>query len=114
MDKLGEILVHENVISSYIGHAVNETSGIVGTCTLSLKDGFYKLLKKENITDGINIKIKNNEVIVDVHIITIYGIPILNITDNLLKTIKYYMNHYVGLYKYTINIFVEKLKFVEK
>lgn len=112
-NEFGDILVKDTVIANYVGIAVNETSGVVGTCALNIKDGIYKLLKKENITDGIHISIINNKVFVNVHIVVLYGIPIPNITDSLLNTINYFLRDYIGIRNFEITIFVEKVKITD-
>ena len=58
----GEIIIENEVIAQYAGHAALECFGIVGMATISMKDGIAKLLKGDSISKGVNVVIgENNE-----------------------------------------------------
>ena len=61
-NKLGEILINPEVIAIYAGTTAVECFGIVGMAAISMKDGLVKLLKKESLTHGINVEIKDNHI----------------------------------------------------
>ena len=68
----GEIIIENEVIAQYAGHAALECFGIVGMATISMKDGIAKLLKGDSISKGVNVVIgENNELSIDFHIIVI-------------------------------------------
>ena len=51
----GEIIIENEVIAQYAGHAALECFGIVGMATISMKDGIAKLLKGDSISKGVNV-----------------------------------------------------------
>ena len=60
----GEIIIENEVIAQYAGHAALECFGIVGMATISMKDGIAKLLKGDSISKGVNVVIgENNELV---------------------------------------------------
>ena len=86
----GEIIIENEVIAQYAGHAALECFGIVGMATISMKDGIAKLLKGDSISKGVNVVIgENNELSIDFHIIVAYGVSIKAVTDNLMQSVKY-------------------------
>ena len=78
----GEIIIENEVIAQYAGHAALECFGIVGMATISMKDGIAKLLKGDSISKGVNVVIgENNELSIDFHIIVAYGVSISTVCD---------------------------------
>ncbi len=75
-NQLGEIQIGPEVIALYAGTTAVECFGIVGMAAVSMKDGLVKLLKKESLTHGINVQIKDNRISVDFHVIVSYGVSI--------------------------------------
>lgn len=56
--KLGNISIDADVIAVYAGSVALGCTGIVGMASLDMRDGLMKLLKKENITRGIEVEIE--------------------------------------------------------
>ena len=56
---------------------------------MSVKDGLVKLLKKESMTRGIQVTLRNNKLTLDFHVIVSYGVSILAVSDNLIDSVKY-------------------------
>ena len=49
---LGQINMTNDVIATICGGAATECYGVVGMASQTMKDGFYDLLKKENLCLG--------------------------------------------------------------
>ena len=64
-NKMGEIQINPDVIALYAGTIAVECFGIVGMAAVSMKDGLVKLLKRESLTHGINVEIKENKISID-------------------------------------------------
>ena len=88
-NKMGEIQISPDVIALYAGTIAVECFGIVGMAAVSMKDGLVKLLKKESLTHGINLEIKDNRISLDFHVIVAYGVSISAVADNLIEGVKY-------------------------
>ncbi len=110
----GDILIDESVIAKYAGTTAVECFGIVGMAAVSMADGLVKLLKKDNLTKGINVEIsEDNRITIDFHVIVSYGVNILSVTDNLIDNVKYKVEDFTGLKIEKINIFVEGVRFID-
>ena len=109
-NKMGEIQINPDVIALYAGTIAVECFGIVGMAAVSMKDGLVKLLKRESLTHGINVDIKENKISIDFHVIVSYGVSISAVSDNLIESVKYRVEEFTGMEVEKINIFVEGVR----
>ncbi|MBO5198992.1 MAG: Asp23/Gls24 family envelope stress response protein [Lachnospiraceae bacterium] len=110
---MGDITVDKDVIAQYAGSSAVECFGVVGMASISVKDGFAKLLKKERLTNGVNVTVENNQIIIDLHIIVSYGVSISAVADNLIDNVKYKVEEFAGLEVAKINIYVEGVRVID-
>ena len=111
--RLGRVTIESDVIATYAGSVAVECFGIVGMAGMSVKDGFVKLLKKESMTRGIQVTLKNHKLTLDFHVIVSYGVSILAVADNLIDSVKYKLEEFTGLEVEKINIYVEGVKVID-
>ena len=69
---IGEILIDNEVLAQYAGASAVECFGVVGMASINMKDGIVKLLKRDNLSHGVNVTIDNNKITIDLHIIYYY------------------------------------------
>ncbi|MGN0385819.1 MAG: Asp23/Gls24 family envelope stress response protein [Lachnospiraceae bacterium] len=110
---MGNITIDNEVIAQYAGSVAVECFGIVGMAGFSAKDGFAKLLKKDNITRGITVSVNNNKLTLNFHVIVAYGVSILTVSDNLIENVKYKVEEFTGLTIEKINVFVEGVRVID-
>ncbi len=94
---MGNIAIDNEVIAQYAGSVATECFGVVGMAGINVKDGLVKLLKKDSMTRGINVSIKNNKLTINFHIIVAYGVSILAVSDNLISNVKYKVEEFTGI-----------------
>ncbi len=113
-NQYGEIHVDNDVIAKYAGATAVECFGIVGMATISVKDGIVKLLRKESLTQGINVTVDaDNKLIIDFHVIVAYGVSISTVADNLVHNVKYKLEEFTGLKVGRINVYVEGVRIID-
>lgn len=110
---MGNIVIDNEVIAQYAGSVAVECFGIVGMAGVSMKDGLVRLLKKDSLTRGISVTLKNNKLILDFHVIVAYGISILAVSDNLIDNVKYKVEEFTGIKIEQINIFVDGVRVID-
>lgn len=110
---MGNIIVDNEVIAQYAGSVAVECSGIVGMAGVSMKDGLFRLLKKESLTRGITVSLSNHKLVLDFHVIVAYGVNILTVAENLTENVKYKLEEFTGLEIEKINIFVEGVRVID-
>lgn len=110
---MGSILVDSNVIANYAGSIAMECYGVVGMAAMNVRDGFVNLLKKDNASKGITVKVDNNKLSLSLHIIVAYGVSIMAVANNLMSEVKYNVEQFTGLDVEKVNVYIEGVKVVE-
>lgn len=109
----GQIIISKDVIAEYAGCVAITTTGIVGMAMISMKDGMYRLLKKQSLKKGISVTVENNEVSIDFHVIVAYGVNIQTIAQNVINTVTYEVESFTGLKVKTVNLYVEGIRMID-
>lgn len=111
---LGIITIDPEVIAKYAGSVAVECFGIVGMAAVSMKDGLVKLLKKESLTKGIQVRISDeNKITLNFHVVVAYGVSISAVTDNLISNVKYKVEEFTGMSVDKINIYIEGVRVID-
>ena len=111
---LGIITISPEVIAKYAGTVAVECFGIVGMAAVNMKDGIYRLLKKENLTHGIHVTIsEENRIEIDFHIIVSFGVNLSAVTENLISNVKYKVEEFSGMPVDKINIYIEGVRVID-
>ncbi len=110
---LGEIVIDTDVIARYAGTIAVECFGIIGMASINMKDGLVKLLKKESLTNGINVTVEENQIQIDFHVIVSYGVNISAVSDNLISSVQYKVQEFTGIPVSKINIYVEGVRVID-
>ena len=112
-NSLGSIVIDNNVIATYAGSVAVECFGIVGMASVNMKDGLVSLLKKEHLDKGINVRVAENRISLDFHVIVSYGISIQAVSNNLVENVRYKLEAFTGMTVERINIFVEGVRVID-
>lgn len=110
---MGHITIDKEVIAQYAGSVAMECFGIVGMAGINVADGIVKLLKKDNIKRGIQVKLNDNKLTLDFYVIVAFGVSILAVSNNLIENVKYKLEDFTGLEVEKINIFVEGVRVID-
>ena len=110
---IGKITIDKEVVGMYAGSVAVECFGIVGMAGVNVKDGLVKLLKKDSVTRGIVVKMENNRLILDFHVIVAYGVSIVAVADNLVSNVKYKVEEFTGIEVAKVNVFVEGVRAID-
>lgn len=111
--QIGEILIETEVIAKYAGSSAIECFGIVGMASVNMKDGLVKLLKRDNISHGVNVFVEDNKINIDLHIVVAYGVSISAVADNLVSNVKYKVEEFTGMDVEKINVYVEGVRILD-
>ena len=110
---LGSVSIESDVIAEYAGAVAMECFGIVGMAGINIKDGFVKLLKLDDIKRGIIVAVRNNKLVINMHIIVAYGVNVMSVSENLISTVKYKVEEFTGIEVSKVNIYVEGVKVID-
>lgn len=109
-NEYGTITIDNEVVARIAGLAAMDCCGIVGMAAKNMKDGLVQLLKRESLTKGIRLNLKENTLTIDLHIIVEYETNIPAIADTLISTVKYRVEEHTGATVEKVNIFVEGVR----
>jgi uncharacterized alkaline shock family protein YloU len=106
----GKIEITEEVLATIAGAAAVECYGIVGMASKRLKDGIVELLGRENLSRGVKVVIKENEIQINLNIIVGYGVRISEVAANVRDKVKYTVESMSGLPVSKVNVHVRGVK----
>ena len=110
----GKVVIDSEVIATYAGAVAVECFGIVGMAAVNMKDGIVKLLKKDYLSHGIDVKVdENNDIYLDFHLIVSYGVSISTVVDNLTETVKYKIEEFTGMKVRKITVYIDGLRVID-
>lgn len=109
-NKLGRIIISEKVITTLAARSASETYGIVGLAAQNVKDGIYELLRVENNTKGVTVRINNDKVEIDLTVIMEYGVRIAVVAENIIDKIKYNIESNTNLKVESVNVIVQGIR----
>ena len=111
--QIGEIKVDTDVIAKYAGAATIECFGVVGMAAIRMSDGFSKLLGRENLNNGVEVKVEEDGISINLHIIVSYGVSISTVCENLVNNVKYRVEEFTDMEVDKINIYVEGVRVID-
>jgi uncharacterized alkaline shock family protein YloU len=109
--EIGSIEIDKQVIATLAGGAAMECIGVVGmSSTRVVKDGIADLLRKENLSRGVEVRKDNDQLIIDLYIIVSYGTRISEVANIVQERVKYTLKQTLGLDVDKVNIFVQGVR----
>ncbi|EJY94624.1 Asp23/Gls24 family envelope stress response protein [Staphylococcus arlettae] len=107
----GNINISNEVIANVVGSKAVECYGIVGMASRQqVRDGIAEILGHENYAKGIVVKENLGEIVVDMYIITSYGVKISEVASNVQSTVKYTLEQTLKIKVKAINIYVQGVR----
>ncbi|WP_054949933.1 Asp23/Gls24 family envelope stress response protein [Numidum massiliense] len=112
-NELGQIDIADDVIATIVGGAALECYGLVGMSSRSqIKDGIAELLRRENLSKGIEVRTSEAGIDLDMYIIVGYGMKISEVANNVQTRVRYALKQSLGLDVRTVNIFVQGVRLI--
>ena len=110
----GSINILPEAIASLTGGVVTESYGVVGMASRNiLRDGIAELLNKENYAKGVNVKITNQGLEIDVYIIVSFGVRISEVVMEVQKNVKYILEKSLQQEIVAVNVYVQGVSVTE-
>ena len=109
-NEYGTTYITEDVMLKVVGYAALECYGIVAMSSKRAKDGFVEWLGRENLSKGVQIRMVEDMVDVDLFIIVEYGISIGEVCKTIVETVSYKLESMTGIKVRNVNITVEGIR----
>ena len=106
----GNIVIDDQAIATIAGLAAMECYGVVGMASRNATQGFFELLKREQLTKGIKVIANEDKIDIDLYIVLQYGVKISVVAENVISRIKYSVETFSGVCVENVNIFVQGVR----
>jgi len=110
---LGKVDISEEVIATIAGAAAVECYGLVGMASRKIADGVSGLLKRENLSKGVNVTFNDDIIIIDLNIIVGYGVKISEVAANVMDRVRYTVETMTSLKVAEVNVNVQGVRMLE-
>ncbi|MBQ9414578.1 MAG: Asp23/Gls24 family envelope stress response protein [Clostridia bacterium] len=108
---LGNIELSEEYFACLIGNAASSCFGVAGMCQSGTKQGLRKLFSKRTYADeGVRVRSEGKKLIIDLHIMVIYGMNISAITKSIVNKVRYTVESATGLEVKKVSVYVDGMK----
>lgn len=108
---LGKINVAHSYFVNLVGSAVVDCYGVAAMGTAGLKQTFTeKLIKKPTLDKGITVRVRNDKMYIDIHIIVTYGTNITAIVRSIMHKVKYIVEEKTGFQVSRVNIYIDGMQ----
>jgi uncharacterized alkaline shock family protein YloU len=106
----GSIVIDDQAIAAIAGLAAMECYGVVGMASRNATQGFFELLKREQLTKGIKVSVTEDKINIDLYIVLQYGVKISVVAENVISRIKYSVETFSGVCVDNVSIFVQGVR----
>src|SRR5258708_3857843 len=103
---LGRIEVSNQVIASIAGHAANGCYGVVAMAARGLRDGIAERLQRENLHRGVEVRVLDNGIDIDLFVVLEYGVRITEVAHSLQDAVRYEVEKALAMRVLTVTVSV--------
>jgi uncharacterized alkaline shock family protein YloU len=107
--KLGRIEISPTAIASIVSQAVSSTYGVVGIAPKNLANEVAHVFQRD-ARHGVNVGVKDDQIIIDVHVIVEYGTRISSVANSIMNLVKFNVERAIGVPVARVNVHVEGLR----
>ena len=108
--KTGRSEISPHAIATVAGEAVLGCYGVVGMANKNLMDGLAPLLQPEKWHRGVDVRVREGEVIVDLYVIIQYGTRLSEVAYGVMSSVKYTLEQTLGLPVAEVNVHIQGLR----
>ena len=107
---IGTIYISEDVLLKVVGYAALECYGIVAMSSKRAKDGLVEWLGRENLSKGVQVRMVEDQLDVDLFNVVEYGISVAEVCKTIVEQVKYKLESMTGVKVRRVNISVEGIR----
>lgn len=107
----GNVNYSDEVLGKIVGLSTMECYGVVGMVSKNASDGFWELIRVENLSKGVKISLVDSEKIsIDLFVMVEYGTKISVIANNIIQKVRYSVESLTGLKVSSITVNVQAVR----
>jgi len=104
---LGRIEVSNQVIASIAAHAANGCYGVVAMAARGLRDGIAERLQRENLHRGVEVRVEEDGISIDLFVVVEYGVRITEVAHSLQDAVRYQVEKALAINVKNVNVSVQ-------
>ena len=107
---LGKIEVSPRAITSIASEAVLRCYGVVGMSAATLRDGIAEILQVDSYHRGVEVKVVDNKIIIDLYVVIEYGTRVSEVAHNVMQSVKFSVERALNMPVAEVNVHVQGLR----
>ncbi len=108
---LGAIDISQNFFVNLVGATATSCFGVAGMAVSDPAQGFLsKVLRGREDSRGVKIRSKNGRLVIDLHIIVMYGTNISAIVKSIMHKVSYTVEDVTGIQVDHVNVYVDGMR----
>ncbi len=107
---LGRVQVSPKAIASIAGEAVLSCYGVVGMTASTLRDGIAEILQVDNLHRGVEIRLNDQQIAIDLYVVVEYGTRISEVAHNVMASVKFAVEKALSMPVSEVNVHVQGLR----
>lgn len=111
---MGSVELSPRVVAALAARAAEECYGVAGMAERGLRDGLAELLNRDAFERGIDLRIEEAGIRVELYVVVEHGVRILEVAHNLMSAVRYSLEHHLGLRVLEVDINVQGLRLPER
>jgi uncharacterized alkaline shock family protein YloU len=113
-DQAGKIEVSPRAIAHLASRAAQRSYGVVGLASRHARPGLAELLRREEISKGVDVAFDNGQVVVDLYVVLEYGVRISEVARNIMSNVKFALETSLGVPVVYVNVNVQGIRVSEQ
>jgi len=109
-NQYGTVEISQEYFSNLVGKAASECFGVVGMVSSPAQGLRAAIRGKKTPDEGVRVRTSGGGLIVDLHIVVIYGMNIAAVTRSIVNRVRYTVEQATGLEVAKVNVFVDAMK----
>ena len=105
----GKIDISKAAVATIANRAVNQCYGVVGMANKNFVNGISNILSRDS-RRGIDVKIEDNKIVIDVYVIVEYGTRIRVVAESIQNTVRFHVEKAIGFPVGAVNVYVHGLR----
>lgn len=107
---LGKIEVSPRAIASIASEAVLRCYGVVGMSATTLRDGIAEILQVDSYHRGVEVKVEDTKIKIDLYVVIEYGTRISEVAHNVMESVKFSVERALNMPVAEVNVHVQGLR----
>jgi uncharacterized alkaline shock family protein YloU len=108
-----KIEVSPRAISHLAYRATTRTYGVVGLASRHARPGWAELLRREEVSKGVEVSLSGGQVIINLYVILEYGTRISEVARNIMSNVKFALESSLGVSVVHVNVTVQGIRISE-